>query len=106
MHFRFALTKISFRKKAQEIILNTAIEVKDSQIKPETPNASHATPHFWREMQMGTLQARQVDRSLRSRRLEVVGTRKNGRLPRARPFSLSPTTSKRLLRRLSRTPPP
>ena len=57
--------------------------------------------------------------SLRSRRLEVVGTRKNGRaevvgtrkngrarrrplacLPRARPFSLSPTTSKRLLRRL------
>ena len=55
--------------------------------------------------------------SLRSRRLEVVGTRKNGRarrrhargeeapsplacLPRARPFSLSPATSKRLLRRL------
>ena len=52
--------------------------------------------------------------SLRSRRLEVVGTRKNGRarrryargeeacLPRARPFSLSPATSKRLLRRLSK----
>ena len=46
--------------------------------------------------------------SLRSRRLEVVGPRKNGRarrrhacLPRARPFSLSPATSKRLLRRLS-----
>ena len=46
--------------------------------------------------------------SLRSRRLEVVGTRKNRRarrrhtcLPCARPFSLSPTTSKRLLRRLS-----
>ena len=54
--------------------------------------------------------------SLRSRRLEVVDTRKNGRarrrhargevaplacLPRARPFSFSPTTSKRLLRRLS-----
>ena len=45
--------------------------------------------------------------NLRSRRLEVVGTRKNGRarrrhacLPRARPFSLLPTTSKRLLRRL------
>ena len=55
--------------------------------------------------------------SLRSRRLEVVGRRKHGRarrrhargeeassplacLPRARPFSLSPTTSKRLLRRL------
>ena len=37
--------------------------------------------------------------SLRSRRLEVVGTRKNGRarrrhacLPRARPYSLSPVT--------------
>ena len=56
--------------------------------------------------------------SLRSRRWEVVGTRKNRRarrrhargevapsplacLPRAHPFSLSPTTSKRLLRRLS-----
>ena len=56
--------------------------------------------------------------SLRSRRLEVVGTRKNGRvrrrhakgetapsplacLPRARSFYLSPTTSKRLLRRLT-----
>ena len=45
--------------------------------------------------------------SLRSRRLEVVGTRKNVRarrrhacLPRARPLSLSPTTSKRLLCRL------
>ena len=32
-------------------------------MKPETPNASHATPHFWREMQMQTLQARQVDLS-------------------------------------------
>ena len=42
---------------------HSAIEVKDSQMKPETPNASHATPHFWREMQMGTLQARQVDLS-------------------------------------------
>ena len=44
--------------------------------------------------------------SLRSRRLEVVGTRKTGAregfacLPCARPFSPSPTTSKRLLRRL------
>ena len=53
--------------------------------------------------------------SLRNGRLEVVGTRKKGRarrhargeapsplacLPRARPFSLLPTTSKRLLRRL------
>ena len=35
--------------------------------------------------------------SLRSRRLEVVGT-PLACLPRARPFSLSPTTSKRLLR--------
>ena len=41
--------------------------------------------------------------SLRSRRLEVVGTRKNGRARRRRAclFSLSPTTSKHLLRRLS-----
>ena len=38
--------------------------------------------------------------SLRSRRLEVVGRRKNGGHPRARPFPLSPATSKRLLRRL------
>ena len=43
---------------------HSAIEVKDSQMKPETPNASHATPHFWREMQMETHdQARQVDLS-------------------------------------------
>ena len=33
---------------------HSVIEVKDSQMKPETPNASHATPHFWREMQMKT----------------------------------------------------
>ena len=32
-------------------------------MKPETPNASHATPHFWREMQRETYQARQVDSS-------------------------------------------
>ena len=43
--------------------VHSAIEVKDSQMKPETPNASHATPHFWREMQMVTLQARHVDLS-------------------------------------------
>ena len=42
---------------------HSAIEVEDSQMKPETPNASHATPHFWREMRMKTLQARQVDLS-------------------------------------------
>ena len=30
-------------------------------MKPETPNVSHATPHFWREMQMKTYLARQVD---------------------------------------------
>ena len=42
---------------------HSAIEVKDSQRKPETPNASHATPHFWREMQMETHQARQVELS-------------------------------------------
>ena len=46
--------------------------------------------------------------SLRSRRLEVVGERENGRargrhacLLLARPFFLVPTTSKRLLRRLA-----
>ena len=40
--------------------------------------------------------------SLRGRRLEVLGTRKNARAreTRLRPFSLSPTTSKRLLHRL------
>ena len=32
-------------------------------MKPETPNASHATPHFWREMQMETHQAKQVDQT-------------------------------------------
>ena len=42
---------------------HSAVEVKDSQMKPETPHASHATPHFWREMQMVTLQERQVDLS-------------------------------------------
>ena len=42
---------------------HSAIEAKDLQMKPESPNASHATPHFWREMQMATLQARQVDLS-------------------------------------------
>ena len=36
----------------------SAIEVKDSQMKPETPNASHAIPYSWREMQMKTLQAK------------------------------------------------
>ena len=42
---------------------HSAIEVKDSEMIPETPNASHATPHFWRELQIETLQARQVDLS-------------------------------------------
>ena len=42
---------------------HSVIEVKDSQMKPETPTVSHATPHFWREMQMKTLQARQADLS-------------------------------------------
>ena len=31
---------------------HSAIPVKESQMKPETPNVSRATPHFWREMQM------------------------------------------------------
>ena len=42
---------------------HSAIEVKDSRMKPETPNASHVNPHFWREMQMATHQVRQVDLS-------------------------------------------
>ena len=70
-----------------------------------------------RKMQMnGTDQ--KLSFTLRSRRVEVVGTRKNGRarrrhsrgegapsplacLPRARPFYLSPINSKRLLPRLT-----
>ena len=43
---------------------HSAIEVEDSQMKPETLNASHTTRHFWRKMRMKTLQARQVDLSL------------------------------------------
>ena len=43
-------------------------------MKPETPNASHATPYSWREMQMKTLQARQVDLS-RLRRLRSAASR-------------------------------
>ena len=42
---------------------HSAIEVKDSQMKPETLNVSHASPQFLREMQMKTHQARQVDSS-------------------------------------------
>ena len=55
---------------------HSAIEVKDSQMKPETPNASHANPHFWREMQMETHQARQVDlsRLRRSPRGQLVAS--------------------------------
>ena len=55
---------------------NSAIEAKDSQMKPETPNASHATPHFWREMQMKTHQAKQVDLS-RLRRSRSGASRPN-----------------------------
>ena len=43
--------------------VHSATEVKDLQMKPETPNVSHATPYSWHEMQMKTLQARQVDLS-------------------------------------------
>ena len=55
---------------------HSAIEVKDSQMKPETSNASHANPHFWREMQMETHQARQVDlsRLRRSPRGQLVAS--------------------------------
>ena len=55
-------------------------------MKPETPNASHATPHFWREMQKETLQARQVNLS-QLRCLQLVSLRpKKGSLhsPRRR----------------------
>ena len=55
---------------------HSATEVKDSQMKPKTPNASHATPHFWREMQMATHQARQVDLS-RLRRSQSAASRPN-----------------------------
>ena len=53
---------------------HSAIEVKDSQMKPETPNASHATPQILQEVQMQTLQARQVDLS-RLRRLQSATSR-------------------------------
>ena len=59
--------------------VDSAIEVKDSQMKPETPNASHATPHFWREMRMKTLQSRQVDLS-RLRRSRSAASRPRVRL--------------------------
>ena len=51
---------------------HSAIEVKDLQMKPETPNAS---PPIWREMQMVTLQTRQVDLS-RLRRSRSRGTQR------------------------------
>ena len=50
---------------------HSVIEVKDSQMKPETPNASHAIPYFWREMQMATLQPTS-SRLLATSSLEVV----------------------------------
>ena len=53
-----------------ESAAHSAIKVKDSQMKPETPNASHATPHFWREMQMKT----HLRRSLRSPRGRLVAS--------------------------------
>ena len=56
---------------------HSAIEVKDSQMKPETPNASHATPQILQEVQMQTLQARQVDLSrLRCSRLAASWPKK------------------------------
>ena len=70
-------------------------------------------PFFWALKGLNELPKERFEfPSLRSRRLEVVGKRKHTRerrrqargegacLPRARPFSVSPTTSKRLLRRL------
>ena len=56
---------------------HSTIEVKDSQMKPETPNASHATPQILQEVQMQTLQARQVDLSrLRCSRLAASRPKK------------------------------
>ena len=57
-------------------LAHSTIEVKDSQMKPETPNASHTIPHFWHEMQMKTHQARQVDLS-RLRRSRSATSRPN-----------------------------
>ena len=51
-------------------------------MKPETPNASHATPHFWREMQMKTLQARQVDLSRLCRTWSAASRPKKARTAR------------------------
>ena len=61
---------------------HSAIEVKDSQMKPETPNASHATPQFWREMQMKTHQARQVDLSRLRRSRSAASRQKKARSAR------------------------
>ena len=65
---------------------HSAIEVKDSQMKPETPNASHATHHFWLEMQMKTHQTKQVDLSRLCRSLFGRFPAKQGSLhsPRSR----------------------
>ena len=65
---------------------HSAIEVMDSQVKPETPNASHATHHFWLEMQMKTNQTRQVDLSRLCRSLFGLFPAKQGSLhsPRSR----------------------
>ena len=40
----------------------------------ETPKASHTTPHVWRETQMATAQARQVDLSRLRRSLGRFAT--------------------------------
>ena len=62
---------------------HSAIEVKDSQMKPETPNASHATPmHFWREMRMENHQARQVDLSQLRRSRSAASRPNNARSAR------------------------
>ena len=53
-----------------------AIEFTDLRMKPETPNARHAAPHFWRKMQMENRQARRVD-LLRLRRSRSAASRPN-----------------------------
>ena len=41
--------------------INWCLEVTNPQMKSETPIAIRATPYFWHEKHMKTLQARQVD---------------------------------------------
>ena len=53
-----------FFSQLQDILnikVNWCLEVTNPQMKSETPIAIRATPYFWHEKHMKTLQARQVD---------------------------------------------